>query len=66
MHFFLYSLQWVWLAVFFLTAIVSNWFNDIIIEATFEGHHTLQVQQGLRYGMSLFIISEVMFFFAFF
>jgi heme/copper-type cytochrome/quinol oxidase subunit 3 len=35
-------------------------------EATFEGHHTNVVQIGLRMGMLLFIVSEVMFFFAFF
>jgi heme/copper-type cytochrome/quinol oxidase subunit 3 len=35
-------------------------------EATFEGHHTKAVQNGLRYGMILFITSEIMFFFAFF
>jgi len=35
-------------------------------ESTFEGHHTNIVQLGLRYGMLLFIVSEVMFFFAFF
>jgi cytochrome c oxidase subunit 3 len=45
---------------------VYLWCNDIIKEATFEGHHTLRVQQGLRYGMVLFILSEVMFFFSFF
>jgi cytochrome c oxidase subunit 3 len=43
-----------------------NWFYDIVIEATYQCHHTLAVQQGLRYGMVLFIVSEVMFFFAFF
>jgi cytochrome c oxidase subunit 3 len=42
------------------------WWRDIIREATFEGHHTEVVQLGLRYGMILFIISEIMFFFAFF
>jgi len=50
--------------MFFLTVVV--WFNDIILEATFEGHHTLRVQSGLRYGIALFIVSEVLFFFAFF
>ena len=35
-------------------------------EATFQGHHTPVVQLGLRYGMVLFIASEVMFFAAFF
>jgi len=42
------------------------WWRDIIREATFEGWHTNMVQVGMRYGMMLFITSEVMFFFAFF
>lgn len=42
------------------------WWRDVIREATFEGQHTASVQQGLRIGMLLFIVSEVMFFFAFF
>ncbi len=42
------------------------WWRDVIREATFEGHHTPIVQLGLRYGMILFIASEVMFFAAFF
>ena len=42
------------------------WWRDVIREATYEGHHTGIVQQGLRYGVILFIISEVLFFFAFF
>jgi heme/copper-type cytochrome/quinol oxidase subunit 3 len=45
---------------------LTNWFWDIIIEATFEGKHTYKVQQGLRLGFILFIISEIMFFFSFF
>ena len=42
------------------------WWRDIVREATYEGHHTLIVQHGLRFGMVLFIVSEVMLFFAFF
>jgi len=42
------------------------WWRDIIREATFEGQHTKLVQVGLRWGVILFIVSEVMFFFAFF
>lgn len=42
------------------------WWRDVIREATFEGHHTKGVQIGLRYGMILFILSEIMFFLAFF
>jgi cytochrome c oxidase subunit 3 len=43
-----------------------TWWQDVIREATFEGQHTKSVQMGLRIGMLLFIVSEVMFFFAFF
>jgi cytochrome c oxidase subunit 3 len=42
------------------------WWRDVIREATFEGHHTTAVQLGLRYGMILFLASEIMFFLAFF
>lgn len=42
------------------------WWRDVIRESTFQGHHTRTVQYGLRYGMILFIVSEIMFFFAFF
>ncbi|MGB1180772.1 MAG: cytochrome c oxidase subunit 3 [Candidatus Puniceispirillaceae bacterium] len=42
------------------------WWRDIIREAEYQGHHTSIVQIGMRYGMMLFIASEVMFFVAFF
>ena len=42
------------------------WWQDIIREATFEDCHTVTVQRGLRLGVILFIVSEVMFFFGFF
>nr|YP_009059084.1 cytochrome c oxidase subunit III [Heteromycteris japonicus]AFC77837.1 cytochrome oxidase subunit 3 [Heteromycteris japonicus] len=43
-----------------------QWWRDIIREGTFQGFHTPPVQQGLRYGMILFITSEVLFFLGFF
>ena len=46
--------------------VMFTWWRDIIREATFEEQHTFAVQRGLRLGMILFIVSEVMFFFAFF
>ena len=42
------------------------WFRDVIIEAHEKGDHTPIVQIGMRYGMILFIASEVMFFVAWF
>jgi heme/copper-type cytochrome/quinol oxidase subunit 3 len=57
-----------WLIFSFLGVIfvAYAWWVDIIFEATIEGAHTTYVQRGLRIGMILFIISEVLFFFAFF
>jgi cytochrome c oxidase subunit 3 len=45
---------------------IYSWFSDVITEATFEGNHTKAIQSGLKLGMLLFILSEVMFSFAFF
>jgi cytochrome c oxidase subunit 3 len=47
----------------YLTAM--SWFISIIKESS-QGYHTSKVQHGLRMGMLLFILSEVMLFFAFF
>lgn len=46
--------------------VMGFWWRDVIREATFERHHNYIVQKGLRLGVVLFIVSEVMFFFAFF
>ena len=51
---------------FSLLLVMFVWWRDIVRESTFEGHHTGIVQQGLRFGIILFIVSEVLFFFAFF
>ena len=42
------------------------WWKDVIKEAEHDGHHTPVVQLHMRYGMILFIASEVMFFVAWF
>src|SRR5277367_1728238 len=47
-------------------ATMAVWWRDVIREATFQGFHNPVVQLGMRYGMALFIASEVMFFSAFF
>ena len=51
---------------FALLFVMYTWWRDVIREATFEDTHTVVVQKGLRLGMILFIVSEIMFFFAFF
>jgi len=45
---------------------VYMWFRDVIIESVDHNHHTPVVKIHLRYGMTLFIASEVMFFVAWF
>jgi cytochrome c oxidase subunit III len=42
------------------------WWTDVTREAEHEGHHTRVVQISHRYGMIMFIASEVMFFVAWF
>nr|WHL46843.1 cytochrome c oxidase subunit III [Aphaenomurus interpositus] len=43
-----------------------QWWRDISREGTYQGLHTFIVTKGLRWGMILFIVSEVLFFFSFF
>lgn len=45
---------------------IYQWWRDIIREGTYQGHHTPIVQKGLRYGIILFIVSEIFFFAGFF
>ncbi len=47
-------------------AVMFFWWKDIIHEAVVEKAHSPVAKIGLRYGMALFISSEVMFFVAFF
>ncbi|MBM3607372.1 MAG: cytochrome c oxidase subunit 3 [Alphaproteobacteria bacterium] len=46
--------------------VMFAWWSDVIREAEHDGHHTRVVQMHHRYGMILFIASEVMFFVAWF
>jgi cytochrome c oxidase subunit 3 len=58
-----------WLFVGGLLCVMATmfvWWRDIIHESVIEKAHSAVVKIGLRYGMSLFIASEVMFFVAFF
>jgi cytochrome c oxidase subunit 3 len=51
-------------SILILTCI--QWWRDIRREGTFQGLHTFIVAKGLRWGIILFITSEVLFFFSFF
>ncbi|MGE4480311.1 cytochrome c oxidase subunit 3 [Acidocella sp.] len=47
-------------------SVMFLWWRDVIREARTPGLHKVVTQMGLRYGMALFIASEVMFFVSFF
>jgi len=48
------------------TGSVVLWFKDVILEGTYLGFHTSQVQAGLYLGFILFLVSEIMVFFSIF
>nr|YP_008757561.1 cytochrome c oxidase subunit III [Batocera lineolata]AEV21656.1 cytochrome c oxidase subunit III [Batocera lineolata] len=46
--------------------VMYQWWRDVVRESTFQGLHTYNVTMGMRWGMILFITSEVFFFISFF
>ena len=66
------SRQWIAAAMFGQGGLIgvlytmASWWGDVIKEAQYKGDHTRVVQISHRYGMILFIASEVMFFVAWF
>lgn len=54
------------LSILLILFTILYWWRDVLRESTFSGNHTKKVQQGLEWGIILFISSEVIFFRAFF
>nr|QWK41506.1 cytochrome c oxidase subunit 3 [Fopius arisanus] len=61
-----FNISLMLLGLFLIILIMIQWWRDVIRESTYQGNHTIKVVKGLRIGMILFILSEVMFFFSFF
>ena len=62
-----YETKWLLILGFIgMLTVMFLWWKDVVKESTIEQVHTPVVELGLRYGMALFIASEVMFFVAFF
>nr|YP_009020900.1 cytochrome c oxidase subunit III [Metaphire vulgaris]AHM23782.1 cytochrome c oxidase subunit III [Metaphire vulgaris] len=61
-----YGMSCFLIAITLIIMSMYQWWRDVVREGTYMGHHTSPVAVGLRWGMILFITSEVMFFFAFF
>nr|AWN56084.1 cytochrome c oxidase subunit 3 [Anthicidae sp. DPP-2018] len=64
--FHLSSSNLLYLGFISMILIMYQWWRDITREGTFQGHHTFKVTLGLKWGMILFITSEVFFFISFF
>jgi len=54
------------LGLFAVLACMYFWWRDVVFEAVMEKAHSVVAKIGFRYGMMLFIASELMFFVAFF
>ena len=52
--------------IMLIISMMIFWWRDVIKEAIIDKAHTQVVQNGLRMGMACFILTEVMFFVAFF
>jgi len=52
--------------ILFLVLVSFQWWRDVSREGSFMGYHTSIVELGLRWGIILFIVSEVFFFISFF
>nr|YP_009229601.1 cytochrome c oxidase subunit III [Pteronarcella badia]ALT66158.1 cytochrome c oxidase subunit III [Pteronarcella badia] len=61
-----YNSSLLMLGLLITTLTMIQWWRDITREGTFQGLHTYPVTLGLRWGMILFIVSEVFFFLSFF
>jgi len=54
------------LGIIILIITTYQWWRDISRESTFQGLHTIIVIKGIKWGIILFIVSEIIFFFSFF
>lgn len=54
------------LGVVVVVLTMYQWWRDVVRERTHQGCHTVKVAEGLRWGMLLFIVSEIFFFLSFF
>ena len=60
------GMKGIFLGLASVLAVMFFWWKDVLFEAVTEKIHTPVAMVGMRYGMALFIASEVMFFVAFF
>nr|YP_009531283.1 cytochrome c oxidase subunit III [Idiocerus laurifoliae]AXY64095.1 cytochrome c oxidase subunit III [Idiocerus laurifoliae] len=54
------------LGVIIILLTMLQWWRDVVRESTYQGMHTKKVMLSMKWGMIMFILSEVMFFYSFF
>nr|YP_010952910.1 cytochrome c oxidase subunit III [Empoascanara defecta]WMQ52353.1 cytochrome c oxidase subunit 3 [Empoascanara defecta] len=54
------------LSILIIILTMIQWWRDVTRESTFQGLHTKKVTLGMKMGMLLFIVSEILFFLSFF
>lgn len=64
--FHLYDIKLLVAGVMITILTIYQWWRDVAREGAFQGLHTRVVILGLRWGIILFIVSEVLFFLSFF
>ena len=64
--FHLNSIFLFFIGIILLLIVIIQWWRDIRREGAIQGLHTSIVELGLRWGIALFIISEIFFFLRFF
>uniref|UniRef100_UPI00300328B8 cytochrome c oxidase subunit III n=1 Tax=Gonypeta brunneri TaxID=2909294 RepID=UPI00300328B8 len=61
-----YNEMLMFMGMMILILTIIQWWRDVVRESTYQGSHTKEVMIGLRWGMILFIVSEILFFVSFF
>nr|YP_010327147.1 cytochrome c oxidase subunit III [Syntypistis chambae]UNP54475.1 cytochrome c oxidase subunit 3 [Syntypistis chambae] len=61
-----FNMNLIFLGYIIILLTMYQWWRDICREGTLQGKHTILVTKGLRWGMILFIVSEIFFFLSFF
>lgn len=64
--FFIFNINLFFIGFLITLFIIFQWWRDITRESTWQGFHSLSVAINIRWGIILFIISEVFFFISFF
>nr|YP_010133477.1 cytochrome c oxidase subunit III [Chiropterargas boueti]AMX74071.1 cytochrome c oxidase subunit III [Chiropterargas boueti]AMX74084.1 cytochrome c oxidase subunit III [Chiropterargas boueti] len=60
------NMMFLFLTIMMMLLTMFHWWRDIIRESSMEGQHNSYVIMNMKFGMILFILSEVFFFISFF